>query len=581
MKLGLRTKLIVISAILLLVPMLFVSTVDYYQAKTALDDKGETILMNAVTQAMMMIELQKEAVATGAISVEEAQEHIKSLLLGPMDSEGKRPINKSFDLGENGYFVVYSPTGDEIMHPSLEGQNVWDVEDKSDTGYKLVQAQIQSAMTGDGFATYDWTLPGSEAIGTKITYQEYDADWGWIVSAGSYMVDYNQAATRIGMLNLLVMAVSVIIGLVIIFAYASSMTKPITKISTEMAKVADGDLQVDQITTNAKKTDETAVLSKSFNTMTVNIRNIIQAVKGTSDGVNASMEVLEGNVQNITTSINDVVLTIEEVAHAVSEEASNAEVVANKMEELSSSIESLNNLASTMQSSAEVTNDQTEMGKKSLVDLDESSRQTVTVTEEIGEVLSKVASANEKIYGITDTITSISDQTNLLALNASIEAARAGEAGRGFSVVAEEIRKLAEESAGSVLEIKNIIDEVNQYSNLSIEKMALVKTVVSKQNEKVDETGEQYEKIATAILALTESIAHLNAETTNIERMRVEILESVLNISASTEETSAATEEVSASSQEQLDRIKEVNQQVKIFAEEVRALGSEISVFKL
>ncbi len=581
MKIGLRSKLILSGAVLLIVPMFIISTISYFQATSALDSKGETILKNAVVEAMMMIELQKEAVDSGATDLEEAQEHIKTLLLGPKDAEGKRPINKRFDLGENGYFVILSPDGTEILHPSLEGQNVWDAEDKSGSGNKLVQDQIETAMNGGGFTTYAWTLPNSESIGDKIVYQEYDPDWEWIVSAGAYEMDFNSEAKQIGYMTLLVIVISTIIGLLLIYLLATSMTKPIKQVSGELEKVASGDLNVQPLLTNSKRTDEVAVLIKSFNTMTTNVRATVEAVKNTSGEVSASTEDVDKNVGAITASIKDVVLTIDEVARAVSEEASSAEVVAIKMEELSNSIVNMNSLEKNMNESAQVTNEQTSHGKSSLKALEQSSSRTLSVTNEIGEVLKKVSSANDKIFGIIDTITSISDQTNLLALNASIEAARAGEAGRGFAVVADEIRKLAEESGGSVSEIKSIIEEVNEYSNLSTQKMAQVKEVVEEQDRLVEDTGNQYEKITQAIDFLNTNIKDLNRETTKIEKMRTEILESVLNISSSTEETSAATEEVAASSQQQLDRIEEVNREVKDLAVKVNQLNDKISVFKI
>ena len=172
MKLSIKQKLIMISSLLLIVPILILGATSYIVARDQLDLKGEVILQNGVRQVMQLIEAKKLEISRGEISLEDAQEEIKVMLLGPMDAEGKRPINRNIDLGEHGYFVVYGTDGTEIMHPSLEGQNVWDVEDKSGKGFKLVQESVKSAQNGGGFITYAWTLPGSERIGEKISYQE-------------------------------------------------------------------------------------------------------------------------------------------------------------------------------------------------------------------------------------------------------------------------------------------------------------------------------------------------------------------------------------------------------------------------
>lgn len=143
-----KGKLVSAGILILLLPMLLISTISYTKAKSELDASGQIILKNAVEQVLYMINLQKESVSSGEISLEDAQENIKVLLLGPKDSEGKRPINNNIYLGGTGYFVIYSEDGVEIMHPSLEGVDVWDVEDKSESGFKLVQEQIKVAKNG-------------------------------------------------------------------------------------------------------------------------------------------------------------------------------------------------------------------------------------------------------------------------------------------------------------------------------------------------------------------------------------------------------------------------------------------------
>lgn len=578
-KYSMRTKLVTISALLLIVPMVFVGMISYWQSKNALTSKGEVILKNAVTQAMQVIESEKRAVERGDVSLEEAQESVKQQLSGPMDAEGKRPISKAVDLGPNGYFVIYSSDGIEVMHPSLEGQNVWDVEDKSGSGFKLVQEQIKSAKSGDGFVEYAWTLPNSESVGTKISYQDYDADWDWIVSVGAYEEDFDASANYILINLLVILVVATILGIIIIWIFTSHITKPIKKITGALEEVSKGNLTLEPI--ENKNTDETAILAESFNLMLKNMRSMIETTLHSSDSVNTLSESLNQITDETTRAINEVVVTIQEVANAVADEASGAEVVAEKMNTLSKGIEFITESALRMNRSIEDTVVKSQEGVKTMAALETASVKTEDATNKIAEVIQKVDASNKKINTITNSITDISDQTNLLALNASIEASRAGEAGRGFAVVAEEIRKLAVQSATAVSEIKVIIDDINRYSQLSVETMDDVKGVIRSQNEMVDTTKVQFEGIAQAIDHINREVEQLTNESKEMNDMRTDILESVLNISASTEETSAATEEVSASSEEQLAGMTEINEQTARLNQVAHQLNDLIQQFRV
>jgi methyl-accepting chemotaxis protein len=559
--------------------MILIGVTSYWQAKQALTSKGEIILKNAVTQAVGLIDAQKQAVARGEISLEDAQEAVKQKLLGPMDAEGKRPISKAVNLGEHGYFVVYSPKGIEIMHPSLEGQDAWDAEDKSGSGLKLVQEQIKAAMNGDGYVSYAWTLPDSEEIGTKLSYQLYDPDWEWIVSAGAYAMDFDAAANGILYNMIIILVITMIVGIVVILLFSNHIAKPIVSITGALVEVSEGNLTIDPV--QNKNSDETAILASSFNLMLTNMRNMIETTIHSSESVGALSDSLSGITEETTKAINEVVITIQEVANAVADEASGAEAVAGKMNVLSKSIEFIAEATAQMNRAIEDTVKKSKEGIQTMVKLEAASGQTDDATRKIAEVIKKVDESNGKINMITNSITDISEQTNLLALNASIEASRAGEAGRGFAVVAEEIRKLAVQSASAVSEIKSIIDEINRYSQLSVETMDDVKGVIKSQNEMVDITKVQFDSIAEAIQSLSQVVEKLTGESNEMNTMRADILEAVLNISASTEETSAATEEVSASSEEQLAGMTEINEQTAQLNTVAHKLNQIIKQFKI
>lgn len=579
MKQSIRTKLIIISSLLLILPIIAIGSASYFFAKDQLSQKGEVILKNGVRQVMQLIESKKLEVSRGDITLEEAQEEVRVMLLGPKDAENKRPISKFIDLGPNGYFLAYSVDGVEVMHPSLEGKSVWDVEDKGGSGFKLVQAQIKAAQNGGGFVTYAWTLPGSEKIGDKITYQELDADWGWVVSAGAYVADFNKGANVILMVILIILAVSLIIGMIVITLYSASFAKPIRKISSALLEVSNNNLDVEEI--HIKNKDELGVLASSYNTMLGNVRNLVGAMQNSSKTVTGLAGSLVEVTEQTTNAINEVAVTIGEVAKAVGEEATVTEGAVIKVHTLSKGIDGVMQSTGRAEQLAKAAEDLSKQGLDTVKHLLSATEATNTATNRINDVIIKVSESTSKIHAITSAITGISDQTNLLALNASIEAARAGEAGRGFAVVAEEIRKLAEQSASQVGEIKNIITEINSHSEMSVTTMTELKKVTEQQNGSVESTKVQFNEIAAGIHELHAILDSIQREMGKMMAMKDGIVDAMTGISASTQQTSASTEEVSAATEEQLAGMTEINEQTAKLDALSRELESIISRFKL
>ncbi len=573
---SLKAKLITISALLLIIPMLVVGIVSYNQSQKALSQKGEIILKNAAHQAMRLIDAEQKSVERGEIDLAAAQETVKNELRNSQNDN----TNTQIDLGENGYYIIYDQEANLLLHPTLEGQSLWNESSKDKKGNYFAQEQIKVAtQEGGGYVTYDWNYPNSQEIGTKISYQVYSPEWDWIISVGAYERDFNAEANDILMVMFLTLFIMLVIGAVIIVIFSNHVTRPIARITSALQVVSEGDFSQDDI--RVKNTDETAILAESFNTMKDNIKGMIRSTMTSSGTVSQLSETLSKITDETTRAINDVVVTIQEVANAVADEAEGAEIVAEKMNQLSQSVEVITASTGRMNTAIQNTIANSQEGIHMMDALKEASNQTDSATEEISNVILKVDESNQKIGTITNTITAISEQTNLLALNASIEASRAGEAGRGFAVVAEEIRKLAEESASAVAEIKKIIATINHYSSLSVETMADVKKVIQTQNGLVDETKHQFDNITQSINDLDLIIEALTKEATEVDQMQGRILESVLNISASTQETSAATEVVSASSEEQLASMTELNDQTSDLNEVTQALNHTINEFKI
>jgi methyl-accepting chemotaxis protein len=579
MRLTIGKKLTIISSLLLLIPIIVLGSFTYMFVKVQLDEKGEIILKNGVRQAMQLIEAKKLEVERGTLTLEEAQEEVRVMLLGVKDAENKRPISKNIDLGANGYFIAYTGDGVEAMHPSLEGKDVWEVEDKSGNGFKLVQNQITQAKNGGGFLHYGWTLPNSEKVGTKMAYQEYDADWDWVVSASAYEIDFNDAANQILYMILAVLGISTLIGGAIIYLFARHIAKPIRAISGNLLEMANNDLTGEPIEISNK--DEIGTLAEAYNKLLKNLYTLVQTMQSSSSTVTSLSGSLVDITDQSTSSINEVARTVEEIARGASDQANNTELGSTKALLLGETIEKEQKFMGNLNKASERVSEAVSEGLVVIEGLAKISEESGKETKKVQEGIFKTNESANRIGEASNVIASIAQQTNLLALNAAIEAARAGDAGRGFAVVAEEIRKLAEQSTTSTKTIDIIVKELQKNSSESVDVMAKVSTILEQQTQGVSESKDKYLTISEAMKDAVKAVDQLNISSAEMDKMKNEIQDTLQNLAAIAEENSASTEEVSAAMEEQTATIEEISNASARLSELAQNLQAVITKFKL
>jgi len=275
MRFSFSKKLILFYITLLSISTLVIGVTGYFIAKDALKKKGEIILKNSVVMAMDIIRIQHEKVDKGLVGIAPAQEKIRNILLGPKLSDGTRKLHRRIDLGEHGYFIIYNLKGDEVMHPVLEGQNVWNVKDLKNKQRFLVQEQIYLALHGGGFMYYSWVLPGTEKIEEKISYGQYFPEWQWVVVATAYNVDFDHSSDYILLITLTLSILVIIVLSVIIFRYVNSVTKPVIDVAKGMEKVASGEFE--KIGVQSSR-DEIELLVDGYNDMIVSLDSAGKAI---------------------------------------------------------------------------------------------------------------------------------------------------------------------------------------------------------------------------------------------------------------------------------------------------------------
>ncbi|NRD78152.1 hypothetical protein HPT25_12215 [Bacillus sp. BRMEA1] len=248
-------------------------------------------------------------------------------------------------------------------------------------------------------------------------------------------------------------------------------------------------------------------------------------------------------------STKETTIAMFEIAKAVEEQAKNSGSVVQQMTELGEQIDAINNRTENVKEDTDVIIEQFNQDKQVIENLVKINEQSYDEMQKIAEVTQSLEASSHNIGNITQVISSIAEQTNLLALNASIEAARAGEAGRGFSVVADEIRKLAEQSAHSVMEINNIIQETQNYLSKNIESIQTMQTISKDQTEYVSQTKDSFDEIITKVSNIASGISDVVSKLENMQRGKNDVIGYVQSVSAATEEVSASVEEVSATSE--------------------------------
>jgi methyl-accepting chemotaxis protein len=530
---SIRMKLITLCLLLLLVPSLIIGMIAYQQSKNGLNQSGEVQLKNNVRFTVAMIEALDQQVKAGKVSLEEAQESVKQQILSKKDADGKRQISKRFDMGQYGYLFVYDQKGNSLASPLSEGKN--DLGLQSPDGTMVIQELIKKAQNGGGYTSYVWKLPtDATKTGSKITYSELDPHWGWVVSAGTFMSDFNKGASSIFNTLVITLIAALIIGGIIIFLFSGRITKPMEVIAEHVKRIANGDLR-ENIKIRSK--DEVGQLAVSVNDMLDRFRQLIGGILQTSHSVAAASEQISAST--------------EQIASGSTTQAGNAQMIIELFKELSTAI---NNVAITAEEAAELSNQTTktalEGGKAVSISVEGMNR--------ISEQMGRLEQDSNKIGEIIEVIDDIAEQTNLLALNAAIEAARAGEQGRGFAVVADEVRKLAERSGEATKQITLIIKGMQNNTKESVDSVA-------DGLEKSIQTGKAFENIVSMVNESAQKVTEIAAASEEQSAQSGEVMQSVESIAATSQESAAASEETAATAQSLAHLAEDLNQSVSVF----------------
>lgn len=373
----------------------------------------------------------------------------------------------------------------------------------------------------------------------------------------------------------------VLIGILMVIVFGK-VFKPLDKLVNLINRTSEFDLENDdtykKLTNN---NDEIGRITISILEMRSKIADIVGSIKKSSYTINEASQHLSQISQDTLSSNNEISITIDEISKATEEQAIDTESSLVKITELSSEIDKILNISNDVASMIIETNTLSDKGSKNIKNLIESTIKNREISNKVKTIVVDMDQNSAQITGIVDTITSIASQTNLLALNASIESARAGEAGKGFAVVADEIRKLAEQTSKSTEEIKNQISSIKEKSSLAVSEIESNVVIVEQNNDNVNKTEEAFSQISKALNELKYKTDDVLEFSKSIKNNKDNVVESIQNISAVSEETSASTEEIAAALEESVNNIEGLSNRATDLNGLSDLLQSEIDKFKL
>jgi len=533
----------ILSCVLVAVLLCFIAA---YQSYTGAKDSIAELRKNLFADYDALAKSEVETAVSMLQNIHDRQE--KGELKAEQAKTLAANVLRGLRFGKEGYFWADTTEGVNVVllgKKDFEGKSRINLQDKK--GKYFVKEFIESGRKeGGGFIDYYFTKMGSDIPILKRGYTLEFKPWGWVVGTGNYVDDLEaiiakeekkQAADTRRVITVLLLS-ALIAALVAVGVASMTFRKTMAQLGGEpdelaniAGKIADGDLTV-RFENGKVHTGVYAQMQR----MTESLKNLVGEIKTASASVASGSEELSANAEQITKTMRD--------------QSNRATQIASSAEEMSQTIVDVAKNSSEISTSAANTSG---IAKKGASIVGQSVEETKAISETVAKstaVVQTLGDRSKQIGKIVSVINDIADQTNLLALNAAIEAARAGEQGRGFAVVADEVRKLAERTANATSEISQMIGAIQGEVDSTVVTMATTNEKVETGLKFSTEAGTQLESIVSSVNTLQNMVQQIASSTEEMSATSEMISGDIQAVANSAKQISGGSEQIAQASSE-------------------------------
>ena len=516
------------------------------------------------TRAQMLADRQhalEDHLATAISVIQEVYENASA-----DDQEAKSKalkILRGLSYGTDGYFFVYDWNGTALAvapKPEIEGKNLLDVKDQD--GVFLIRELIDKAKAGGGFVTYVWDKPSKGQAVQKLSYAVGLSKWQWMVGTGFYIddIDDRLADARLVISGNIRHTILFIAGIATLFVFltgvlaailANAISRPLQQTADVMLDIAEGEGDLTR-RLSSQGGGEMGAVALGFNKFVEKIHATLSQVHNSSNQLAAAAEAMS----TVTRENSD----------GVSLQRNETEHMATAIHQMTATIQEVENSANSAAEAASQADAESQAGADVVEATVDAINELATEVEAAAKVVYSLEAESANIGMVLEVIRNIADQTNLLALNAAIEAARAGEQGRGFAVVADEVRSLASRTQESTQEIKLMMDRLQNGTSEAVRVMSASQSKTAITVEQARVAGNSLETIRKSV----ETIHLMNSQIANAVNeqgaVAEEINHNIVNIAQIAEQTAAGSQR----SAEASDALASLGEQMKALVGQFR-----------